>query len=147
MAPRITAEEFEDLIRATIPLSATMPFRVEEIGDGTARLRMHYSESFVRAGGTVSGPVMMTLADTALYLAVLTRIGMEPLAVTSNLNFHFLNRPHPADLIAEARLLKLGKRLAMGDVLIYSEGKKEPVAHASGSYSLPASKTQSGVPA
>ena len=87
---------------------------------------------------TVSGPVMMTLADVALYLAILARIGIVPLAVTTNLSINFLRKPR-ADrrVIARCRLMKLGKTLAVGEVWIFSEGEDEPVAHATGTYAIP----------
>jgi uncharacterized protein (TIGR00369 family) len=80
---------------------------------------------------------MMALADFAMYVAVLAAIGPVPLAVTINLNINFLRRPAARDLIAEARLLKLGKRLATGEVIICSHGETEPVAHVTSTYSIP----------
>ena len=82
---------------------------------------------------------MMELADFAMYVAVISAIGPQPLAVTTNLNINFLRKPARADLIAEARLMKVGKRLAVGEVAIYSEGVAEPVAHVTSTYSIPAS--------
>lgn len=134
--PRIGAEEFEALIRDTIPLMQALPFRVESLGWGEARIRLFFREEQLRAGGTINGPALMTLADTALYAAVLTRIGMQPLAVTSDLSIHFLRRPEPRDLVGTATLLKLGRRLAVGTVSIATDGGPV-VAHASGSYALP----------
>ena len=95
-------------------------------------------ERELRPGNTVSGPVMMTLADVALYLALLARIGIVPLAVTTNLSIIFLRKPR-ADrrVVARCRLLKLGKTLAVGEVFIFSEGEDEPVAHATGTYAIP----------
>ena len=134
---RISAEDFETAVKQTIPLSEVFPFRVECIESGYARLRVCFDERHVRAGGTVSGPVLMTLADTALYGMVLSVLGMELLAVTSNLNIHFLRKPKQADLIAEATLLRQGRRIVVGQVLMYSDGEVEPVAHVTGSYSIP----------
>ena len=91
----------------------------------------------MRPGGTVSGPTMMELADFAMYVAVFSAIGPQPLAVTTNLNINFLRKPTRADLIADARLMKVGKRLAVGEVTIYSEGTDEPVAHVTATYSIP----------
>lgn len=85
----------------------------------------------------------MTLADMAMYFAVLSMIGPVALAVTTNLNINFLRKPAPADVIAECRLLKLGSRLAVGDVLMFSDmpnGKEEPVAQATLTYSIPPSQ-------
>ena len=134
---RISAEDFETAVKQTIPLSEVFPFRVECLESGYARLRVCFDERHVRAGGTVSGPVLMTLADTALYGMVLSVLGMELLAVTSNLNIHFLRKPKQADLIAEATLLRQGRRIVVGQVLMYSDGEVEPVAHVTGSYSIP----------
>jgi uncharacterized protein (TIGR00369 family) len=110
---------------------------VDEIGPLTARMRMEYHDRHLRPGGTISGPAMMALADLALYAAILAHIGPVALAVTTSLNFNFLRKPEPRALIADCRLLKLGKRLAVGDVSIYSQGSPEVVCHATGTYSIP----------
>jgi uncharacterized protein (TIGR00369 family) len=110
---------------------------VDEIGPLSARMRMTYHERHLRPGGTISGPSMMTLADVALYAAILAHIGPVALAVTTSLNFNFLRKPEPRDLIGECRLLKLGKRLAVGEVSIFSEGSSDVVCHATGTYSIP----------
>lgn len=110
---------------------------VEEIGYGTCRVRQAYHPKHLRPGGTMSGPSMMTLADFALYVAVLSVVGREALAVTTNLSINFLKKPSKADLIGEVRLLKAGKRLCVGEVTIFSEGEDEPVAHVTGTYSVP----------
>jgi len=112
-------------------------FRVEQVRERFVRLRLPFHDGHLRPGGTISGPSMMTLADTAMYVAILAMIGPVPLAVTTNLSINFLRRPKPADVIAEARVLKLGKRLAVGDVALYSDGEPEMVAHATLTYSLP----------
>ncbi len=141
--PRITAEQFEELVRSTIPLSRTMPFSVVSLGWGTAVVRLDFHEGQLRAGGTLNGPTMMTLADTTLYAAVLTRIGLEPLAVTSDLNIRFLRKPEPRPLVARATILRTGKKLCVGTIEIASEGdtpgQMQPrlVAHATGTYALP----------
>jgi len=110
---------------------------VDEIGPLSARMRMEYHERHLRPGGTISGPAMMALADLALYAAILAHIGPVALAVTTSLNFNFLRKPEPRALIADCRLLKLGKRLAVGDVSIYSEGSSDVACHATGTYSIP----------
>ena len=110
---------------------------VDEIGPLTARMRMEYHERHLRPGGTISGPAMMALADLALYAAILAHIGPVALAVTTSLNFNFLRKPEPRGLIADCRLLKLGKRLAVGEVAITSEGDPDVVCHATGTYSIP----------
>ncbi|MHB2168071.1 PaaI family thioesterase [Alsobacter sp. R-9] len=112
-------------------------WHVEQLGHGTSRLRIDYHESQLRPGGTISGPTMFTLADLALYAAVLGAIGPVALAVTTSLTINFLRKPAAGPLWGECRLLKLGKRLAMGEVTILSELGGPAVAHATGTYSLP----------
>jgi uncharacterized protein (TIGR00369 family) len=134
---KISAQEFEATVAQTIPLAELFGFKVECLESGYARLRVRYDSRQLRAGGTISGPVIMTLADTALYGMVLSLLGMQLLAVTANLNIQFLRKPRQADLIAEATLLKHGRRLIVGQVLLYSDGEAEPVAHVTGSYAVP----------
>jgi uncharacterized protein (TIGR00369 family) len=112
-------------------------FAVEEVGPMRARLRLIFHDRHLRPGGTISGPAMFSLADVALYAAILANIGEIALAVTTNLNINFMRRPAPADLIGEARLMKLGKRLAVGEVSIASVGSDDLVAHAVGTYAIP----------
>ncbi|MBL4918303.1 PaaI family thioesterase [Tabrizicola sp. DMG-N-6] len=101
-------------------------------------IRLRVAGRHLRPGGTVSGPAMFALADVALYLAILSRIGPVALAVTTNCAIDFMRRPAAGrDLIAEARLLKLGRVLAVGDALIRSEGEDAPVARAGLTYSIP----------
>jgi uncharacterized protein (TIGR00369 family) len=96
------------------------------------------ADRHLRPGGTVSGPSMFALADVAIYLAILARIGPVALAVTTGANIDFLRKPAAGvDLIAVARILKLGRVLAVGDVLLYAEGNADPVARASMTYSIP----------
>ncbi|PLX35366.1 MAG: phenylacetic acid degradation protein [Hyphomicrobiales bacterium] len=110
---------------------------VEQAGDMKSVVRIPFSDNHLRPGGTISGPTMMMLTDLAFYVAILGVIGTAHLAVTTNLNINFLRKPGHADLIAEAEILKLGKRLAVGQVTIRSEGETGPVAHATLTYSIP----------
>jgi acyl-coenzyme A thioesterase PaaI-like protein len=111
---------------------------VEEIGKKTATIRHKIGIDELRPGGTVSGPVLMTVADVALYVAILGEIGIVPLAVTTSLNINFLRKPSPDDdIIGVCKIIKLGRTLAVGEVSLYSEGNEEPVAHAVGTYSIP----------
>ncbi|MEM6548054.1 MAG: PaaI family thioesterase [Pseudomonadota bacterium] len=110
---------------------------IERVGPMTARLRLPVADKHLRPGGTVSGPAMFMLADCAFYVAVLAMIGREALAVTTTLTINFLRKPPVADLVAEARILKLGKLLATGDVTLTSAGQGGPVAHAVTSYAIP----------
>jgi uncharacterized protein (TIGR00369 family) len=113
-------------------------FHILSVGPMTGRMRCDYHEKHIRPGGTISGPTMMALADFALYVTILAQIGPVALAVTTNLSFNFLRKPGQTALIGECRLLKLGKRLAVGEVLITSEGSDDLVGHATGTYSIPA---------
>jgi len=123
--------EFAELRRAAPTL------KVEDVAHGAARLRLGYDPDSLRPGGTISGPAMFTLADVAMYVAVLASIGPAALAVTTNLNINFLRRPPPGDLIGEARLLKLGKSLAVGEIHLRAPEATEVVAHAVSTYALP----------
>ena len=135
--PKITADDFNALMAKEIPWAQEMGINADDIGKGTATLRLPFAESMLRPGGTVSGPTMMALADTTMYAVVLGAIGVVKLAVTTSFNVNFLHRPSPADLMAEGRLMKLGKRLAVVEVTLHSDGHDEPVAHATGTYSIP----------
>lgn len=107
-------------------------------GDGGATVRHPVGQAELRPGGTVSGPVLMAVADVALYVAILAEVGIVPLVVSTNLSVNFLRKPAAnAALVGVARLLKLGRTLAVGEVSLYSEGEPEPVAHATGTYAIP----------
>ena len=112
-------------------------FETLELGPMTARVRRKVDAGDIRPGGTVSGPSMFGAVDCAFYIALLGMIGKVPLTVTTNATINFLNKPAPKDIIAEARILKLGKLLATGDVTLYSEGEERPIAHATLTYAIP----------
>jgi acyl-coenzyme A thioesterase PaaI-like protein len=112
--------------------------RVEDLGPMSATVRLIHHPKHLRPGGTISGPTMFGVCDAALFVAILGEIGPVAHAVTTSASINFLRKPAPADLIAKTRLLKLGKRLAVGEVALYSEGENEIVAHATATYSLPA---------
>ena len=113
-------------------------FAVERADSGGVTLRLRVADKHLRPGGTVSGPTIFALADVAMYLALLSRIGPVALAVTTSSAIDFLRKPAAGrDLRGEARLLKLGRSLAVGDVLVFSEGGAEPVARASLTYAIP----------
>jgi len=137
--PVMSAEEVTAFLDREFPqlLSGHGRFVIEAVGPMTARVRLIYDERHLRPGGTLSGPSMFGLCDVSLYIAILAQIGPVALAVTTNLNINFLRRPQARDLIGECRLIKLGKRLAVGEVWLYPEGSDEPVAHATGTYSIP----------
>ena len=134
---RISIEEFENIARERVPFVGQLAVKVEHLDQGVTRLRVPFRDDFLRPGGTISGPVLMAAADLAMYGAVLSLIGPIELAVTTNLNINFLRLPHPGDVIAEARILKLGKRLAVGEVGLYLDGEEDLVAHVTATYSIP----------
>ena len=136
-ASRISIAEFEALIRDELPFAAEAGIVVERLESGSARVRLPVHARLLRPGGTVSGPAMMGLADFTMYAVVMSRLGAAKHVVTTNLNANFLRRPAPVDLIAEGRLIKLGKRLAYGEVTLYSDGDAEPVCHVTSTYSIP----------
>lgn len=135
--PRITLEAFARLCHEAAPFNELYGFVTEAIGHGSARVRLPANPRFLRPGGTISGPAQMALADFAMYAAVLGAIGEVPLAVTTNLSINFLRRPDPGDLLCDCRLMKVGKRLVVGEALLHGVGQAEPVAHVTMTYSVP----------
>jgi uncharacterized protein (TIGR00369 family) len=138
-APALSADEIAKLLHEEFP-QAFFPgcgLTLERVEYASVRVRRVFQEDYLRPGGTISGPTMMELADFAMYVAVLSAIGPQPLAVTTNLNINFLRKPARADLLADAKLMKIGKRLAVGEVAIFSDGADDPVAHVTATYSIP----------
>lgn len=153
---QLSEADFARLMEERLPFAAMMGLEIVQFRASGVWMRSVYRDEFLRPGGTVAGPLMMGLADAAMYAAVLARIGPVELAVTTNLSINFLRRPLPGDVLAYARLLKLGKRLAVGEVSLYSElssedrdaaaegdgyfvalESTEPVAHVTSTYSIP----------
>lgn len=130
-----TKDEIIDFIKTQFPQAKCT---IDEVGNRSATVRHKIGHAELRPGGTVAGPVMMFVADVALYIAILGEIGIVPLAVTTSLNFNFLRKPSAdKDIIGVCKLIKLGRTLAIGEVSIYSEGNPEMVAHAVGTYAIP----------
>jgi uncharacterized protein (TIGR00369 family) len=136
---KLTTKELERLLSAEFPqmFNPHSGYSIEDVWFGGSRVRKRFDEGSLRPGGTIAGTTMMTLADFAPYVAILASIGWVPLAVTTNLSINFLKKPPARDLFAEARLIKLGKRLAVADIGIRSEGGDDLVAHATATYSIP----------
>lgn len=134
---RISVAEIERIVRDSLPLAGLFGLRVEAIEYGRAVARMPFRRELIRPGGTIAGPALMGLADFVMYAVVLSQIGPVELAVTTSLHINFLRKPGEADVVAEGRSLKLGKRLVVMDVMLHSDGEPEPVAHATGTYSIP----------
>lgn len=137
-----TREEITAFMAQAFPASR---FTIVAAGPKAATIRRPVTSDDLRPGDTVSGPTLMALADTALYVAIHATLGITPHAVTSNMNINFLRRP-PADraLVAECRLLRVGRTLVVGEVSLCSEGDEDPVAHVVGSYSIPRDRTPPG---
>lgn len=139
MPAQMTVRELEGFLRTEFPqMFRGTSIAIEQADGRYCRIRQAYNEGMLRPGGTVSGPTLMALADFAMYVVLLSAIGPIGLAVTTNLNINFLSKaPAGHDLISEARLLKLGKRLAVGEVTLYSAVGPDPVAHVTSTYSIP----------
>ncbi len=134
----LDARELYDFLTVEFPQIADQ-LAIENIAPMTARMRLHCDERHLRPGGTVSGPSIMLLADVTFYVAILAMIGREALTVTTNMNLTFLRKPAKEDLLCDARILKLGRRLVSGDCLLYSASGSpdKPVAHATVTYARP----------
>jgi len=159
---RLSEAEFSEIMALRLPFAALMGLEVELFSNSGVWMRSVYRDEFVRPGGTLAGPLMMGLADAAMYAVILSRIGPIELAVATNLSINFLRRPLPGDVLAFARLIKLGKRLAVGEVTLYSElspdeikavgqgdayfntiANTEAVAHVTSTYSIPSPSQRS----
>lgn len=132
---KMTIDELNDFLRGAF---TDDPGEVLELSEKHVVMCLTSSDRHIRPGGTLSGPTMMGLADAAMYALVLGNIGPVALAVTTNLTINFYRKPAPGKLFARARLLKLGKRLAVGDVLLDSGDPEQSVAQVSVTYSIPA---------
>lgn len=128
--------ELQDFLAREFPQIDHMRLQIDDAAERYVRIRLPIDERHLRPGGTVSGPNMVWLADVGVYLAVLAMIGPRAQAFTTNLTINFLRRPERKDLLAEVRLLKLGRRLAVGEVRIFSVGSDEPVAQVTATYAI-----------
>ncbi len=141
MTATMSAGEIEDYLYEVFPQilqgGSTRPYRVMQADGEGVQVRMACTRYTLRPGGTVSGPAMMALADSACYMLIFARLGRVPMAVTVNLNINFLRMPGAVDVIAQARFLKLGRRLAVMDVTLRQDGQNAPIAQATCTYSIP----------
>ncbi len=137
--PVMTADDLEQRLAREFPemINPRSGMEIASVWHMGSRVRQSYSPSQLRPGGTIAGPTMMALADFAMYVALLGSIGWKPLAATANLTISFLKRPEARALEAECRLLKLGRRLAVGEVGISQPGDSDLVAHATVTYAVP----------
>ena len=137
MMIKITKDEMMPYLDQVFPQVRGM-FGIDRLDENLLVMRLFEDEKHLRPGGTVSGPAMFALADVAAYVATMARIGQEALAVTTNCSIDFMRKPESGkDVLAECRVLKLGRALSVCDVLLYSEGMAEPVARANLTYSIP----------
>lgn len=135
--PTVTIAELSDFLIKEFP-QVCAEYRIEKITDGGVRVRLVTAEKHLRPGGTISGPSMFALADLTMYMGILSRIGLQGLTVTTNCSIDFMRKPEAGvAMVAEATILKLGQVLVVGDVLLFSDGKDDPVARASLTYSIP----------
>jgi uncharacterized protein (TIGR00369 family) len=132
---KVTIEKFNAIIQTELPSAAETGIYLHAIEEGKADLVLPYNEISLRPGGTIAGPFMMMLADICMFAVVLSLLGEIKLAVTTSLNINFLRKPSECDLVARGNIIKLGKRLAVVEVSIYSD--EDLVAHATGTYSIP----------
>lgn len=135
--PRLTLEEFRELASSGVPYVGQLGCRIERFQAGDVAVRLPYQDLLLRPGGTICGPALMALADITLYGLVLSLIGRVELAVTTDMTIHFLARPLPQDVIATGRILKLGRRLAVGEVTMRADGDPGLICHATGTYAIP----------
>lgn len=137
MAAHITVEDFDLLIEQKSEFGVWLGMKLEEVGEGTARMRLPYRDQFMRPGGAIHGPIIMAIADYAMYAALM---GLNPRGengVTCNLNMYFLRKSTGKDLIAEARTVRGGKRVSVIEVSVYVDGEDDPVALVTGTYMIP----------
>jgi len=132
---KISVEQFNEMIEAELPWAADAGMVLESIEEGKATMKLPYHQKSIRPGGTISGPHMMMLSDACMYAVVLSMLGEVKLAVTTSFNINFLRKPHQTDLVAVGTIIKLGKRLAVIEVSVYSD--EDIVSHATGTYSIP----------
>jgi uncharacterized domain 1 len=140
MPAAMTAEQLTSFMKEVFAQVAD-DFAIDDVGEGEITMRLLTQDRHLRPGGTISGPSMFALADVAAYLVTLAMIGPQALAVTTNCSIDFMRKPQAGvDLVARARLLKLGKQLSVTDVMLYSVGLDAPVARASLTYAIPPRK-------
>jgi acyl-coenzyme A thioesterase PaaI-like protein len=139
-----TKADIIDFLTREFPQSKCV---VDEVGNRSATVMHHVSTDHLRPGETISGPLLMTVADVAIYVAILGTIGIVPLAVTTSLTINFLRKPAAGKpIVGVCRLIKVGRTLVVGEVALYSRGVEEMVAHAVGTYSIPPEKSRSEAP-
>ncbi len=137
-SPRISATAYQNLGRAAVPLAELLDIRTELLQYGHARLRLPWDEQLLRPGGVVSGPALFALTDMTMYGLVMSARGALEMAVTSDISIRFLRAARAGDVVADGYLLRIGRRLATCEVRMFTDGDERAVAHATGTYALPA---------
>lgn len=135
--PAITPQTYNDQLLAKVPMAVALQIRAESIRKGEATLIMPFGPQMIRPVGVVSGPALMTLADVGMWAAILSLAGPLEMVVTTNLNVNFLRMAQDTDMIGEARVLKMGRRLAVSSIDLIAAKSGDLVAHASGSFAIP----------
>jgi uncharacterized protein (TIGR00369 family) len=133
---KLGAADIEQLIRKGLPVAGENGIAVEEVRSGYARIRFPFREGMLRPGGVISGPTLMAAADTAMYACVMAHVGPELMAVTTDMTLHFVNKAVRGDVVAEASLLKLGRRLVVMEARVLG-GDGRLAAHVTGTYARP----------
>lgn len=133
----ISVEEFNRDFLIKVPMAANIGIHATQLAKGEATLLMPFSAALARPVDTVSGPALMTLADVAAWAVVLTVIGGQEMAVTTSLTMNFLRKAGASDIVAEAKILKMGRRLAVAAIELVSADSDEMVAHATATYAIP----------
>lgn len=143
---KLNAEQLTQLLNVAFPSNkGDQPIVVEEVRPGVVRIRMRYREWMQRPGQALSGPTLMAAADTAMYVAVMAHVGPVLMAVTADMNLRFLNRGALGDVLAEASILKFGRKLVVMECRVWSAAEPERLAmHSTGSYVLPSSASAKG---
>ena len=131
----ISLNDFIELLDAHHPFARFLGIEIKEIGFGTATLALPPNPDFQRLGGIIAGPMLMGLADLAMYAAVVGATG-NPEAVTSSLTMNFLRKSPSSVILAHAKVLKTG-RLCAGEVSLTAQGSSELIAHSVSTWSLP----------
>lgn len=134
----LSAAQIEAIIHQGLPAAKEQGLHIDAAGEDWAEARFDYSPQILRPGGSISGPTIMGLADAAMYAAIMARLGRLEMAVTQDLNIHFLRKPREADLVARAQILRLGRRSVVLEVRVFSADDRErQVAQVTGTYALP----------
>lgn len=133
----MTADQLREFLRSVFPQARSERMSIDVVEARRLVFRYRAEEDDLRPGGTVSGPTLMAISDLGMYLALLAAIGPVALAVTTNLNINFLRKPPPGELVVETLLLKLGQQLAVGEVFVRGQGDRDPLTHATVTYSIP----------